>query len=184
MRDLARIQEQAAAALQAPVLRALETRDALNRALQGPMRDIAQTQARMQRLLEGPLEQIRRNQEALTRALAEPYAAVLRNQDVFLTAMAAAAAAAEVDAAHGIAAEGEPHLVWLHDWVEAITDWAPTAEQARELLNALSFLLAVIALAFALSSPDTLTDELLSAASILFAAGAYVVGFVSRRTGS
>ena len=137
----------------------------------------------MQRLLEGPLEQIQRNQDVLNRALAGPYSAVLRNQDVFLTAMAAVAAAAEVDAAQDIEAEGNPQLLWLHDWVEAITDWAPTAEQARELLNALSFLLAVIALATALSSTDTLTDALLSAASILFAGGAYVVGFVSRRRG-
>jgi hypothetical protein len=181
MLDLARMQEQAAAAMQAPAIRALETQDALTQALQGPLRDIGRTQDRVQRALQGPFEQLARNQEALNRALAGPYAAFLRNEELFLNAMRAVAGASEFEIDEGAASATDltEEEAWLYQWAAAIREWSPSAQQAQDLLNALAFLLGVLALAITIAAPECNVDELLGAVGLLFTAGAYAIKFVS-----
>lgn len=126
-------------------------------------------------------DQVTRNQAAIDRALAAPYSAFLRNQDLFLNAMRAAAAELDVDEGSAVQADLSPEQAWFSQWLAAVSEWAPSADQAQDLLNGIAYLLALLAFAITMASPDTNVDELLAATSLLFGAGAYVIRFVNRR---
>jgi hypothetical protein len=74
----------------------------------------------------------------------------------------------------GMAVTGVADHGW---WIELEVELA----QAQDLLQALAYLLAVLAFTITMASPDSDVDGLLSVTSLLFGAGAYVIRFVSRR---
>lgn len=159
------------------MVQGLETERAVQRALAGPLRSLMETQERVQRMLAGPLEVIGRNQQALAAGVTGPYAALLANQDLFVSAMRAAAGAGDFDVG-SIDESPSTEAAWLVQWDEAISLWAPSRQQALDLLAALGFLIGLVAFGVTLMAPDGPTDEVLTAVSLLFGAGSMLIKYV------
>jgi hypothetical protein len=175
LREVAEAQRRWSEAYKPTAIQITETARAVEQAIQGPLRNIAATQRQVKMALDGPLAQLRNVQNSFVLGGAAPYASLLRNQELILSAMAAAALAAEEE-------PGEAEEVpWLTEWAAAVADWAPTREQAGELLNALSWLVAMIALGIMMAGPDPASrDVALASVSLLFGAGAIVLKYTNR----
>jgi len=124
----------------------------------------------MQEVLREPMARMLRNQDALSRAVSGPYSAILRQQDLVLQAMTAVAGALDDEET-----VGADQVAWTADWLDGLRDWTPSPEAAAEFLNALAFIVGILAFAITLAGPDTNVDELLTAAGLLFTAGAYAI---------
>jgi hypothetical protein len=170
-------QQRMRAVMQAPALQGIETQRAVERALRGPAA-LVREQEQMRLALAAPILQVQRNLEVLRRGVLGPYAGILQAQASIIDAVEYLAEARPIDVGAAVADDVDAETVaWLENWRQALEAWSPTAREARALVDAMTFLVALILFseeATALHVPSVV----ISAAGALLAGTVLLIRFL------